>query len=368
MHQVLLATPAASLLLPLLAVPLPAVSASAVSASAGLAVPVTADKVVPQFKEGTVISRTILVETEFELLEVSAIQDGEEIPSEMLGDPSRTSFSTVKLECVENVEAAAEGDELAFSRHFVSAGGSFEFDMEVPGEEGLEPISDSGSFTSDAEGETVHVTARSAEDDALEWTVEPGEGSSLEREAAAQMRGDYSFTFLLSEDEVEKGDSWSIDPSKLSQLLDPVGVLPGSEGPEEWGDPGDEEASMEYTGTIEAEHAGSREVDGVELTVIKLTFECEGSDTLQPETDGMGDESVEIVSLEIQVDEVVDGKGELLYDPSQGLIVKLELDLSMERTTAEDISLEIDGVGEIKVHQADVDGGTFRVEVDSSVE
>ncbi len=328
-----------------------------------------ADSFTPQCQEGQVISRAISLSAEFELLESSVIQDGEELPPDAHPEITRTTAISSQLDCVETITAAADGRATAFSREYEGAAGSVQFDMEMSGEHAMDPISESHDFDSSVEGETVIVKLEGGDDsDKPEWTVKPAEGADLSEDDAAELRADYSFSFLLPGEEMGKGDTWTVDVAHLPDLMEPIGQLPSEEdedaefeGPEDEGEP-------EISGTITATHAGTREVDGAELIVVKLEFECESEHVMEPDTEGMeAGEGVTLSSLEINTGEVVEGEGEYLFDPATGLISKIEIELSVERTKTEMVTLEVEGMGQVEIEQSEVEGGNVVVSVESSI-
>lgn len=328
-------------------------------------------------QDGQTIARTIAFSMEFELIEMSASQDGEEIPAEMVPAMTRSTSAAVDTEFTETVLASENGLAVKLARTYESAATHSTFDMEVEGDDmGMEPVSESDDVSSDVEGQTVIVTRENDSPNAGAWSVAPGDDCGLSDEDVAGLHTDYGLGILLPTTEVEKGDEWSIELDFLSFVLEPVGELPsdameleGPVGPD--GGLAGNDIEPEFEGEITAAHAGTREVDGVTLSVYKLTFDCGSEASYAPDLDALefgGDEGgFAPTSIEVEIEEAIDGEGEALFDPAQGLFVSLEASLSIERTKLERLSFDVPEMGEVSIEQSEVEEGEIEVSLLSSI-
>ncbi|MEM8710865.1 MAG: hypothetical protein AAGG01_07930, partial [Planctomycetota bacterium] len=260
---------------------------------------------------GQVIARAVTFSSEFELLEMSASQDGEEIPADMMPAMTRSTSEVIDVEFVETVLSVEDGQAVKLARTYESAATHTTFDMEVEGDGmGMEPVSESDESSSDIEGQTVVVSQDGDAEGAAAWSVTAGEDCGLADEDVAGLRADYGFGMLLPRSDAEKGDEWSVDLNLLAFLLDPAGELPGDgsgeEEPAGWG-AGFEKEEPEFEGEITATHSGTRDVDGVTLAVYRLRFDCGTESSFAPDLGALevgGDEGgFAPNSLEVEIEE-----------------------------------------------------------------
>ena len=315
---------------------------------------------------GQQVTSTLSVTSEFELVELSATEDGEEVPADMLPEMSRTVTESKELEFKDTVGAMEDGAVSLFERHYSDASVRFEFNMEMNGEGmGMEPVSESHEFESDVVGGKVRFEA-----DGDEWIPSAGEDCEVDEESLASLQADYSFAFLMPGSSLEKGDSWSIDAAHMAYLLDPVGELPNDEVDEEAGSGDHANEEPEFSGEIRATYGGAREVDGRTLQAITLEFDCASEQAFDVDVESFGDDDGEgfaPASLDVQIDEVIDGTGELLFDAELGLVESVNITFSIERTKVENMAFDIPEMGSVEVMQSEVESGTTEIVFQSSL-
>lgn len=322
------------------------------------------DSLVPRIESGQVFQRSLTISTEFELVEESAIQDGEEIPGDMMPNTERTAESTIDLDVEDHVLKADEEGVVSMRREYTTASGNWSFEMsmeDMEGMGGMEPVSEGEDFTNPVEGEAVLFDRK--ED---ELVAKLPEESPLEEEDLLGLPSDLSFAFLLPEDgDVAEEASWTVDPEHILELADEAAFLPsGDMGPmmmaEEGGDLIPEGA--EFEGEITLTHAGYREVDGRNHVVVSIGADCSMAASYSPDMGMGGDEEVPegmIVpdNVEIDLETTYEGEGELLWDVEGGFIAGLSGKFELERTTHTSMSFEIEGMGAMDMEQAEVEDG-----------
>lgn len=313
---------------------------------------------------GQVIESTYSVTSELELTESLSSQNGEE----MEGGMEKSSSNQLTLEVTDTVESDEDGEATKWGRTFDSIKGSFTFDLSMEGEMGMEPISEEGELSSPLDGESV-VFEREEGD----VTVRPGDESDLDEEAVSGLNGDMTLAFLLPDDTVEQGATWSVGPESIDTLLGLGGDVGGESGDMGMMMGGGEDAEdPEYSGKIEMTYSGMREVDGRSLVVIAIKVETEMTQVSIPDVEiGVEGDAPEgaIVpdDLEFETTDAYEGKGELLWDAEAGMLVECTLSLEQTKTTLQSMSFDIPGMGAMEIENTEVEEGETEVSLTRSL-
>ncbi len=277
-----------------------------------------------EWTAGSALTRTLAFNLELVLEDASVIVDGEEMDAPLLDVVQTIEGSETLIDTPIEVE---DGRAVLLSRTFESTGLSVAVEAEG------EP--DETDQETDLDGRTV-LFRYDADDE--EYSVEYSEDDADgDEDALEELVFDIDLRQLLPEDDVEEGDTWSIDPELLSYLTDPGGGL-SYEDDEEEEDQGREAAMEEMydnvDGDFEMTYIGEIEEDDRTLFVVGLAVDVEGSTSWEEEID-TSDAPFEIEGMkETTVTMAFELEGELAWDTSTGHLIRL--DIEGEVTIVED--------------------------------
>lgn len=227
----------------------------------------------------------------------------------------------------------------------------------------------SSSAVSELEGKSVLFTW-DAEKKEFKRAFEPAGG---EEKLLEGLREDMDLRGLLPEGEVKEGEEWELDSQELVDVLAPGGNL--GLKPKEGG----EEASMgmgssgmenmadmfgdDVEGKSKAQFVGTREVDGAQMAVVKLTIDMKAKTDmtervreqmkegdLPPEVEGMEFESVDI-------EYALEAEGEMLWDIAGGHFHSLDLSGTTSFKSSQAMNIKVQG-REMKIEQSMEFSGT----------
>lgn len=332
------------------------------------------DSFTSKTEAGNAYRVTLTRASSMELVDSSQSQNGEEIPAEMMGSMERSTEDELVVRFTDKVEQAADGAPTRFRRTFEEVGGEVSFQMSFEGMEemgGPEDMDRSADLESDlVEQEVLFTNEEGA------WKATPGEECELAEEDLEDLRADWSLGFFLPTEEKAEGDSWEVraeDVEPLFILHTEVRMESGEEdmGPgAAMGRFGDrEQPEIDVEGRVVVTHAGTREVEGERLVVLKLEVERETSHTVDdlmaggdmPEDEGMPVMTPSESSMEIS--ESMTGEGELLWNPELGRIVSLRLNLEVTRTMDSYMVIDVPQMGEFEIEGSEVEDGEVTLEL-----
>lgn len=310
---------------------------------------------------GQSATRTFSFETELELIETSMSIGGEEQENPFGGEMEHATTRSLGLVVRDTVRAAEEGCATTFTRTFEEVEGFSSMHMSMPMMDAVDSESDESSAL---EGLTV-VFEKADEDFEASFPEDQGGDEDLLEGLAARL----DLGQLLPEDEVEEGETWEVDPALLELLRSPGGNLhlEGDEDVMSMGEVPDPE-EYEYDGSITAEYAGTREVEGRQLAVLTLKVDLGSMADLtelaqeQAQADELPEGAV-MPEIESLIQETwAEGEGEALWDVEAGRLHSLALELEVENVQSATMSLDF-GAGVQSMEQSMTMGGTERFEV-----
>ncbi len=199
----------------------------------------------------------------------------------------------------------------------------------------------------------------------FQWDAEKGEYKRTFDPAGASeklltgLREDMDMRALLPADEVKEGDEWEISPKRLVDVIAPGGNLSlkpkegssnemgmgGSSGMENMADMfGDD-----VEGTAKGKFAGMREVDGVQMAVIKITIDIKAKTDMTEkvrEAASKGDLPPEVTSMEfdhIDIEFAIEAEGQLLWNVAAGHFHALDLSGTTGFKADQGMTMEVQG-------------------------
>lgn len=313
---------------------------------------------------GTKVTRTFSIESSSELVEQTQMQDGEEMGG-MMPEMNRSSAQAQSWTVVDTIEEAEDGAATKFLRTYESIEGEASFEMSMDAGdfgEGFDE-SDERTLTSELAENAVRFEAG---DDGFEASLP--DDSELDAELLEGLGAELDLAFLLPEEAVAEKDTWEVEPGALAELMDLGGDLHMKSDEDDAEDMPDGAISMdefgdgeesEFSGALTMTHAGYRDVDGRKMVVVRIQVDVTESASFSPEMEDMNGDAPEGAvmpsSMEITNEDVYEGEGELLFDIEAGLITSLELELDVEATSNQLITLDIPQMGEIEIDSTDVE-------------
>ncbi len=319
-----------------------------------------ADKVEFHPADGTESTKSFTVGGSFEMGDLSMVVNGQDmsgmIPLDQMSGEFDASFSVV-----DQYVKTVDGKLLEFVRRFDKS--SSEWDM---GEE-----SGSEEDWMEMDGKTV-VFKWNEESKSYERSYKDGEGDEEKLEELGMNPDLLDYRTLLPQKSVAKGDRWSVDPKGMGSALMfglDFDALPSM------GDEIEDAEALEMLEQLkpsfermlesiktECEYDGVREVDGVNVGVIKVRIAVDGSVDLAQTIEELARKQIpEGIEVDMSINTAkvgmtMKGEGELLWDVQRGLPhtfslagemgLKFELDASVSAEGQEqaiEMSMEMTG-------------------------
>ncbi len=282
-----------------------------------------ADKVEFHPADGVEASKTFTVGMSFEMGDLSLVMNGQDmsgmVPLDQISGDVEASFSVV------DTYVKTEGGKIQeFVRRFEKS--NAEWDM---GDE-----SGSKDDWMEMDGKTV-VFKWDGESKKYELSYKDGEGDEDKLEKLGVNPELLDYRTLLPQKAVSKGDRWSVDPKGVGSALMfglDFDALPSM------GDEIDDPTALEMLEQIkpafermlegiktDCEYDGTRDVDGVNVGVIKVRIVVDGSVDLAQMIEELARKQVpEGVEFDMKLDKAkmsmtMKAEGELLWDVKRGL-------------------------------------------------
>lgn len=172
------------------------------------------------------------------------------------------------------------------------------------------------------------------------------------------LREDMDLRALLPDGEVEEGAEWDLDPKELVDVLAPGGNMslkPKDAGAEEMGMGSTGMENMaeifgdDVAGKSKAKFAGMREVDGVQMAVVKITIDMKAKNDMTESAQEKIKESdlpPEIESMELEsvdVEFALEAEGEMLWNVAGGHFHSLDLSGTTSFKSSQSMSIKAAG-------------------------
>ncbi len=304
-----------------------------------------ADRMVFAPEEGSELTMSFSTELDMVLDDFSLVVDGQDI-GQMIGTPDFELTTSTAVAIVDEFERMSSERPNSILRTIDEASLETDVSVSMMGQGEDQNISQSAEL----EGRQVRFTW---DEDAGEYVARFAEDEDSEDELLDGLIADMSMRGFLPPGDVEVGDSWEIPAEVLGNLALPGGDLGWTpDGVDGMDDDAmaEMEAMMEpiieemmskfedmYAGAVTATYNGDREVDGVELAEIGLTFAIDGSldltsmieDVIESVTASQ-DEMPEDFTFDIEEAIVTfegEGEGLVLWNRSTNVISSLEAEI-----------------------------------------
>jgi hypothetical protein len=321
---------------------------AALGAPALLALAAPADELTFRPAEGLSLSKTFEEVQDLTMEDMTMIMNGNDM-SDMIQIEMSTTTTTSRT-VLDTYVAMADGRPAKLERSFESLGSDATVDANAMGQQDVQEM----EGTSELEGLTT----------VFSWNDEEGafdaafpEGEEGDEELLEGLHEDMDFRALLPEGTVAADDTWEVDPAEMIDVLAPGGdlkIVP--EGMDEMMSMGPSPAGGDLSqllgdieGEVTAKYAGTQEVDGIQVGVIRFVVELSSyndmtemvqemmGDSELPE--GAGDMDIEVEAVDVEW--TFAGEGELLWNLEAGHFHSFELNGDVEMTM--DMAMAVTG-------------------------
>ncbi|MEM6673189.1 MAG: hypothetical protein AAF726_10105 [Planctomycetota bacterium] len=313
--------------------------------SALLLAPLLAASDVPRvtIDEGSTVTKTFVNELRLELVEIGIELDGEEQDPPSDGLPEVTIADDERIVFVDEYVSVADGRATELIRTFETLEDTSTQAQRFPDGEGSEQSSEGES---ELEGKSVVFEW---DDDDESYDVSFAEDEDGDDDLLEGLEGDADFLFLLQpEDDVEVGDSWSVDGELFTRISSPGGNLKIlSEGD-------DEEFSEQFADGLVGDLEMTLESieDGVAVVSIEGQVDTEIEVDVETPDAPEGFEASQTFSFSFDIE------GKLEWDLESGVASSMELDAEVEMEL-----LSTNSMGETSLVQRQTYEGTFESRV-----
>ncbi len=301
---------------------------------------------------GDVLTRTFTHTSESSLDNTSMLMNGEEHGG-MGGGMEQESKSSSRFVVRDVLGKVEDGVVLSAERTYVELSGEREDHVSPPTGE---PMDMESSDTSELQDKTVVLKM---EDDAVvaSWA----EGSEGDDELLKGLELAEDFAMLLPSDAVELEGTWSISPSLLALLADPIGDthLSSDDMPEGMDVEALIQPTEEFEGDVEAQWVEIVEEDGRKFARVEFQVEVTGmldmteSVTAMNDSEGPDDAPEGMLRPDIESMEhetSYSGEGTFLWDLEGGHLYTLEINCETQSTETTKMVMEM-GEQEIELEQ-----------------
>lgn len=291
-------------------------------------------------EDGSSVDREVSVSGAMYIDDLVMNVDGEEMPSEMLGEVLDMAFEVeMTTEVTDEYVKSRGGKSLVLLRTF----NELSMALSVGGEE------QDSELSMDIIDSTVKFSWNEEEEE-YDVTIEEGSGDD---EDLASLDVDMDFTFLLPSDEVKEGSTWEITGGDTLRMFLPGGTAGGSSD-------GVPEEALGEIGDLAKEVLMPQVEDALEDFVVECTYKGEDDDGgAQIEIAFEGELSLDfseliMAAIEMQdmgglefdaditltIDLELEGKGMLTWDAEAGRASAFEL--------ATDVMVLVDGAADVE--------------------
>jgi hypothetical protein len=280
-------------------------------------------------REGTSVQRLFTLTRDMAHESTTMSLDGEELPQR---PGERTDKATLTLIFTDHVEKSSDDEVQEFRRSYDEIGGTLMTEVEQAGREATGP--NEIEVVSDLAGEEVLFTRGD------EGFTPKAVDDDLDEELLLDLSSELTFAWFLPEDSPEEGDTWSIDLAHIAILTRPGGDLSMHPEGSEYERPGTLEYERE--GDFDLTYAGTREVDGDEFEVIKISIDLTSTrDMTEIVLASQGDlpeGSPQLKSFILSSD--LEGEGEMLWDSAAGRMASLQLEFEVQDTRSQNLDVQ----------------------------
>ncbi|MCP5022672.1 MAG: hypothetical protein GY930_12970 [bacterium] len=278
--------------------------------------------------EGAGITKTFVLNQNFELDDVNMSMNGEDMGMEM-----EMSVTTTQTISVADTYSKMEGAKpIKLTRTFKDGNTEISTEANAAGMGQNQNMDASGEGASKLNDLTVIF---SWDEEESEYTKAYDEESEGEAEWLTDLTEDTDLRGLLPTEDVSVDDEWVADSSVLVSIFAPGGNLQWDmeiEGKQGAGGPDAEmmsnlgsmlEESLE--GEVKCKYVGKKDADGKSMLAIEVTVDIDSiTDMTEMVEEGMADqdlpESVEIEVARMDMELHMEGKGVLLWNAETGLV------------------------------------------------
>lgn len=312
----------------------------------------TGDEITFHPPEGATVRRSVSVNGDFQLDDLSIVVDGQDM-GQALGAFEMSMEQRTHIAVLDVFGALADGRPKTLKRTYETLESSVGMQMSGPVSQ-----SQDTSSSSALEGETV-VFTWDADDGAYDIAFDGGEGDA---ELLEDLTEDMDARALLPAGEVDVDETWEVSLQDLDELAQPGGSLhfrpedadmsaEDMEMFEEMFSGFGEDVASALEGTCTCTYKGRREVDGVQVAEIELDLEVASTISLaslaeeifakiEEQAGEMPDISLDTAELNIDVE----GSGTLLWDVEKGRLHSLLV--TGDAVFGVDFALSVEAEGE----------------------
>lgn len=312
----------------------------------------TGDEVSFHPAEGSTVRRSVTVDGDFQLDDLSVVVDGQDM-GQALGAFEMSMEQRTHIAVLDVFGALTGGRPKTLKRTYETLESSVGMTMSGPVSQSQDTAS-----SSDLEGETVVFTWND-DDGAYDVAFEGGEGDD---DLLEHLSEDMDARALLPDGEVDVDESWEVSLKDLDELAQPGGGLhfrPDDAGMsaedleviEDMFSGFAEDLADALEGTCTCTYKGRREVDDVQVAEIELDIEIASTISLASlaeeifakiaeQAGEMPDISLDTAELNIDVE----GSGTLLWDVEKGRLHSLQM--TGDAIFGVDFALSVEAEGE----------------------
>jgi len=263
-----------------------------------------ADTLAFNVQQGEKIKKTIACSIELDATKVSIKIGESELPEETLSQYEVSMANWIDLTLEDEYVAFGKGRPTGLVRRFQTVKSRSKTHDKQPNKT---PLDKDETFESPLAGKAVEF-GWNAKDESWQCIFKGDEGDPKLLET---LKPDMDCLALMHPGTLKEGEKWSIEPKRLGDFIKPGGELPFPQQPESG-------LHIDFTsqasGTIEATYAGTREVKGRKLGVVKLEVRVKSMQPADPQQ-----------PLSFAVAGSVDLAGEYLWDLERGRLASYEI-------------------------------------------
>lgn len=288
-----------------------------------LALSLPADDLSFHPKANAEVSKTLKLDLEMNVTEVSVTMNGNPLPGEALDEVKSSSLiGNMLVSVTEKYIETKDGKPLTLQRTFDKMSLDVEF-----GED-----SKSVEEFKESEGKTVEFKWNE-KDGVYEKKFKDSEGDEAELE---DLDVDMDLRVLLPEKKVAKGDTWEVTADRLKPFFMPGGLITKA-GTDESGDEvakfksALEEQMSQFLKDfkVTCTYKGTKEEGGASVAEITFTFDgkmkLDLGSMMQEIIESQGGEGLPEMDIQANIGMTLKGDGTLLWDPAAGHMANFDM-------------------------------------------